>query len=448
MSEHVGARNAGTKLCVDALLNATTLKSNYYLDKVRLPEFCPLTDLSRSLQSNGNMGSLVSSGPPIIDTLPDELLILIFFEVLGASDSTNLHIAMLLSYVCSRWRRILLQHPLFWASITVPSVAGAKLCLLPLTEYPRLITHSSDLGRLRLPLPDLLDRSAMMPLDVCVAPKLYKSYAEKGHDHSQYFSALDYAVSRARHLHFDLGEAHLLLLHALPRPPRFTHLLDNFFRSRPDKYWLSAPWLEELTVRVAADSGKLRSARSYLLHDILSKLEAPQLRYCDVEGLCVGPSISLRTFETLTTLVLKDCFLLPSFEFGTHFVCFPNLEHLAIRSPKLEGITFLGVPTSTIQFTLSHLKMMEIQCNGNDLALVSRILHRLSVPPTAVVMLFVASDSLDFPSTRKTLKRIARHFHTSLGSVPTTQNGHYTVYDISVDANPQIDVPQSIFLQL
>ncbi|EIM84762.1 uncharacterized protein STEHIDRAFT_169664 [Stereum hirsutum FP-91666 SS1] len=411
MSEHVGARNAGTKLCVDALLNATTLKSNYYLDK-----------------SNGNMGSLVSSGPPIIDTLPDELLILIFFEVLGASDSTNLHIAMLLSYVCSRWRRILLQHPLFWASITVPSVA--------------------DLGRLRLPLPDLLDRSAMMPLDVCVAPKLYKSYAEKGHDHSQYFSALDYAVSRARHLHFDLGEAHLLLLHALPRPPRFTHLLDNFFRSRPDKYWLSAPWLEELTVRVAADSGKLRSARSYLLHDILSKLEAPQLRYCDVEGFCVGPSISLRTFETLTTLVLKDCFLFPSFEFGTHFVCFPNLEHLAIRSPKLEGITFLGVPTSTIQFTLSHLKMMEIQCNGNDLALVSRILHRLSVPPTAVVMLFVASDSLDFPSTRKTLKRIARHFHTSLGSVPTTQNGHYTVYDISVDANPQIDVPQSIFLQL
>lgn len=62
--------------------------------------------------------------PTTFHTLPDELLFLIFFKVMGPIDSTNLHIAMLLSHVCSRWRQILLHHPLFWASITVPPVAG------------------------------------------------------------------------------------------------------------------------------------------------------------------------------------------------------------------------------------------------------------------------------------------------------------------------------------
>lgn len=74
-----------------------------------------------------------------VHTLPDELLFLIFFEVLGPVRSSNLRISMLLSHVCSRWRKILLHNPLFWASITVPPVAGAHLYALFPTQSGRLI---------------------------------------------------------------------------------------------------------------------------------------------------------------------------------------------------------------------------------------------------------------------------------------------------------------------
>lgn len=306
----------------------------------------------------------------------------------------------------------------------------------------------------------------MTALDVWVKPELYESFANDGHDHSQYFAALDHAVSRVRRLHFDFDVSYRIRRNVLVvGHNRLVHLLDSFFRSEPDSSRWSAPWLEELTIRVTAISGGYPSRPDdpYPLHDVLLRFHAPQLRYCDVEALLIGRSMRTRTYETLTTLVLKDCVCPSTSAFVSHLSCFPNLIHLAIRSLKLhQGIDGdeliampTGIPPPTIDITFPHLMMVEIQCHGDDLAFVSRVLRHLFAPPGAVAILIVASLLLStqqpFPEATAALEGITRHFHTSLDNVPTSQHRHYIVYTISVgpmlDANPRMDVPQSILLQ-
>lgn len=64
--------------------------------------------------------------PTAIDSLPNELLCYIFVETLETSSTYFGHRldtdkVVVLSHVCSRWRRVLLCNPSFWNSITVIS---------------------------------------------------------------------------------------------------------------------------------------------------------------------------------------------------------------------------------------------------------------------------------------------------------------------------------------
>lgn len=61
-----------------------------------------------------------------IDSLPNELLCYIFIETLETTSTPFGHRldtdkVVVLSHVCSRWRRVLLYNPSFWKSITVIS---------------------------------------------------------------------------------------------------------------------------------------------------------------------------------------------------------------------------------------------------------------------------------------------------------------------------------------